>query len=774
MDREHVERIILEEIQALDESAFEDAIKKVKAGVGNLEKRGEYERRLDKTEKDIAARKKRKDTAAAVGVESLPENVVAGEPRELDLTNPPVLLDPVLMYQKFRFIWDYDVAEGKMPKKFKPGASSGAVMAYDHYCEGGLEWYCRDNWYKPKKEADPGGDPEDAVIGTGEPEGKPGGKPGGEPGGEPEDTGGAGADLPVPVWKKFTGKEREAIGMDKSSAGSLSSQLHKLFPDLDKKIVNQMLKDVTGQLKANGISVQESKRVIAEEIYKHLSLLNEKLGAKQFDVKPAGGEQEEKGDPSKDDEDVGKLKAYVEQNKRFYEDIIAVLSEGDLDDVVELAKELDLPAVALEEALGKDLSKWISRGRFGQAARDLLARLEKSKKYIAHELAKVKKYISAEKDPTRQKEDVKKALEQFISLFKGANQVLEAHAGKKTPEGTPEGTPEDTEPKVLSGDVVLDALKGRLKELDLDTDEGMYGASEKGNEQAYLGAYMFYKAMIKLQKALKANPNASTKDLIGLVKKELGGNVHGSGSPYSPKRTGPVHEGLLFERMEILFERAAGLYLIKILEGCSGLRILAEAEGGEDIMQWLEATLAKFKSYQLDDGKRAVAAARAARGAKGAGGRFGGLGGKDITRPQAGESPEDVVKRVAAAAKGGKATKADLEKAREAAKAAGAETSRRKGKAGTINIKQIVGPRLKQGGIDLAQKRGAKKGESPHSVGSKLQRDVTKIVRRFLRKNLQRIGKEVNLIAEQKVEDRLVETITNYIIQNKLYRKKII
>ena len=39
---------------------------------------------------------------------------------------------------------------------------------------------------------------------------------------------------------------------------------------------------------------------------------------------------------------------------------------------------------------------------------------------------------------------------------------------------------------------------------------------------------------------------------------------------------------------------------------------------------------------------------------------------------------------------------------------------------------------------------------------------MQKVIRRFLRKNLKRVGANPELIAEQKFEDRLVELLVNY------------
>ena len=75
------------------------------------------------------------------------------------------------------------------------------------------------------------------------------------------------------------------------------------------------------------------------------------------------------------------------------------------------------------------------------------------------------------------------------------------------------------------------------------------------------------------------------------------------------------------------------------------------------------------------------------------------------------------------------------------------ETARRQGIAGTINTKAVVGTRLKQGGIDL---------KSPE--GQKIQKRMQKVIRRFINKNLQRIGQtNIKVIAESLIEEALLE-----------------
>jgi len=144
----------------------------------------------------------------------------------------------------------------------------------------------------------------------------------------------------------------------------------------------------------------------------------------------------------------------------------------------------------------------------------------------------------------------------------------------------PVDKPIDRGPVGLS--LTLDGLQNRLKELDLDSDEGMYAAGEPGNEQAYLGAYMFYKALKKLQKNLQANPNMTDQAIWKLVRKEIEG-----GSPYSPKRTGPVRE-----------------------------QEEDDDEGNRELVQWLNDTITKFEKNQLNDPKRAVKASKQARRVK--------------------------------------------------------------------------------------------------------------------------------------------------------------
>ena len=114
----------------------------------------------------------------------------------------------------------------------------------------------------PKEPRDAGGD--DSGAGNGGGAGGGGGDSG---------TGGDSSKFAVPVFKKFSGKEQEAGAPQRS----LSSQLMKLFPDIPKSAITQMLKDVASQLKNNGVNIQENAKLIAKVLLERLSHYNQKM-----------------------------------------------------------------------------------------------------------------------------------------------------------------------------------------------------------------------------------------------------------------------------------------------------------------------------------------------------------------------------------------------------------------------------------------------------------------------------------------------------------------
>jgi hypothetical protein len=183
-----------------------------------------------------------------------------------------------------------------------------------------------------------------------------------------------------------------------------------------------------------------------------------------------------------------------------------------------------------------------------------------------------------------------------------------------------------------------------------------------------------------------------------------------------------------------------------------------ENPDGDDIMKWLEDTIAKFVSLQLNDPKRAVAASKAARGAKKQG------KDKDYTKLrdlEAGtEAEAEARAELERVMNDPKATKADKEKARQNMKRLQAQGTAAHGPVGGgINMKAVVAPRLKQGGVDI---------KSPE--GQSLQKKMAKVIRRFINKNLKRTGKtNIKVIAESKeLKNELMAVVMEHMKKNGL------
>ena len=416
---------------------------------------------------------------------------------------------------------------------------------------------------------EPGPDPKPEPVGVTPPEKEQ----------VPEDD--KGKDIPVPVNKKLSKDQREAAGLSGGAAGSLASQLAKLFPNVDKKIITQILKDVAGQLKANGIEIQEGKK-LALRLMLEQEVKSRLISEKRYDD---GGE---------------KHAAIIKDLITRFE-----VKPGEVKKIKKAKGISSKPSLLAVNKNGEGRIYSVDKGKEGED--------------------------SAEAGATQAKKWAASGEKQDSDLFK--------------------------------------KFKETLKRLDLHTSEGR--AAAKDNDQAYLGAFRYFRAMQAAFKAIKGDKlEQSTDKLMKMVE--------------------PLNEK-------------------------SGEN---EHAAGKDFRTWLANMINIFKEEGLDDRARGMAAMKAARK-----GRMPGSGS---------DAPE---------------TKADKTAAAEKEKAAGAETDRRAGKAGTINTKSVVGPRLKQGGVDL---------KSPE--GQKLQKQMQKVIRRFIKKNLGRIGKnDLKVIAED-------ENLTNELV----------
>ena len=208
--------------------------------------------------------------------------------------------------------------------------------------------------------------------------------------------------------------------------------------------------------------------------------------------------------------------------------------------------------------------------------------------------------------------------------------VEEPAAPEEAPEAPAEEEPAAEEPSIV------DALRTKLKQRDLDSDAGMIAAA-KGDEQAYLGAYMYYKSLVKLQKALAKNPDAPADKLIGLIKEDV---KKGTIAEAFERITTAFLTGLLTEaspaarrkkrqKKQMRTAGQAKQAKMKSAARTASAVVASQQQGApeqpeeepkgesrEEVLKWLAGMIAKFKQAGLTDGKRAVAAARAARGVK--------------------------------------------------------------------------------------------------------------------------------------------------------------
>jgi len=500
---------------------------------------------------------------------------------------------------------------------------------------------------------------------TGDSSGDGGGDDDGEdPGPGETETTTTGGDGPVPIFKDMRVKDPETgkmarVGAKEGGQGLqalLANWLAKNAPgEVDKKALQQaagrLVKAVAAQLKANDIAIQEN------QVVNYVKSMLAEMSARPGSLITRRGEQ---GGSI----DRGELKKMIQR-----------IAKGKIGKRGTF-KNLNVDAVL-------------------QVAMDFL-RAEKFN--VVTEAVNMLELADELMRNARLDDKTALRLAQALTDEFGDKELFGLKVADEKPEQPEPEQPEPEEPREpteLSGDVVLDSLQARLKELDLDTTEGRYGASEPGNDQAYLGAYMFYKAMKNVLKKLKENPNAPTQALIQAAGKELSGNEYGTGSPYSPKRTGAVNE--------------------------------EEGEVGE-LEKWLGDIIQTFEREGLADAERAAKASKEARGAK-----------TDHIDPNTGEpltkfGAEQIV------AKCRETGDPDCMKKwkDKIASLLNDPDVKTTAAAGTINTKQIVAPQLKSAGVDL---------NSPE--GQKFTKSLEKVVRRFLKRHLQRLGKEdIKLIAE--------------------------
>ena len=465
-----------------------------------------------------------------------------------------------------------------------------------------------------------------------------------------------GGDGPVPIFKDLqikdpeTGKMRR-VGAKEGGQGLqalLANWLAKNAPgEVDKKALQQaagrLVKAVAAQLKTNDIAIQEN------QIINYVKSMLAEMSARPASLITRRGEQ-------RGSIDRGELKKMIQR-----------IAKGKIGKRGAF-KNLNVDAVL-------------------QVAMDFL-RAEKFN--VVAEAVNIPELADELMRNARLDDKTALRLAQALTDEFGDKELFGLKVTDEKPEDddfrlepspdTPE--PEEDEPEIPpvpgSSDQILDGFKKRIKKLDLDSTEGRYGASEPGNEQAYLGAYMLYKAM---KNALEMDDNDVKYKQVMTY---LFGRDWGT-----PDSQGPA--------------RVQG-----------GTQKLKEAEQQDlglesEVESWLRDMIQTFEREGLADAQRASKASKEARGVK---------------------EPEEK----------------------------GYEPSDATAVAGTINTKQIVAPQLKSAGVDL---------DSPE--GQKFAKNLEKVVRRFLKRHIQRLGKEdIKLIAENE------EYMSRFVHIIQLYTEKLL
>jgi len=529
----------------------------------------------------------------------------------------------------------------------------------------------------------------------------------GEPGGEAEETPGddqpaddnAAASLPIPVSKKWTGKERAAAGLNKSAAGSLASQLAKLFPDVDKSIITQILKDIAGQMKTNGLNIQEGKQLVLKRLVEEHVV--------QAILAEATSEETTTGtlgtEPGKDNIDALEdwyTKENVGTFKEQAEAFVEMAPEYDASSITSGELQNDFQDVDPKDILSEgEKDEWIRKrknillqaknNKFNTAAALLLGEAEKWTKEIKKAWDKLIDPVNKQDKSVIGKPEADRPTISFLSeqlkiwleVYGLAGQLLEKYEEQNKESETPdedeveeEPTPEEEPKEKLRFDVVPDLFVQMWNRVTGTDNKKAGGISAKD--------------------AWERLPSGKVGRKVQTIR-EVEGTATGVGS-------------------------AAGRSTEKFGKQ---FRYDKDTQATEDV----ELTKVGWFKVQQDAPRR--------------------TSDKDLMTHNfdpIGSGEQDIRSGLRAF------VGALMNKMRQYAKGGAGETTRRQGKSGTINAKAVVGTRLKQGGIDLKNPKGAA-----------LQQKMQKVIHDFIKKNLKRVGKtekDITVIAENaELRRQLVE-----------------
>lgn len=349
---------------------------------------------------------------------------------------------------------------------------------------------------------------------------------------------------PVPIFKNIKGKGAKEGGRSLQSV--LQNWINKNGGDFDNKVlqkaVRQIVMDISKQMKANTIEIQEATNLLSDRLNSLMERSNpdSEFDAEfdaEFEAEPAGTNEPSRMINRKDgfieNDDIHKLNLYIKKNLNAYKalkDYIKGYEEFDEKDAIELG--LDAFGV-LNEKLSKrreQIVNLLKKGEIIEAAKLSLIGLQKAET----QLKKIK--LSHEKeDGQRQTADnLSNHATSYIKMYDLGNKVVDMYInGEEEEEDQEQETQTDDDEKYLENEI-FDKFKEILKRLDLHTSEGREAAS--ADDQAYLGAFRYYKAMLAAKKSIENNTiDPDTINLLDKVEplnEKLGENEHAAGREF--------------------------------------------------------------------------------------------------------------------------------------------------------------------------------------------------------------------------------------------------
>ena len=535
--------------------------------------------------------------------------------------------------------------------------------------------------------------------------------------------------FPVPIYKKPTGKEQSAGAQ---TTGSLSSQMMKQYlkhpafaaansvvdpktgskkfsdEQFAKRVITQILKDVEAQFTTNNISIQENKTEFVNLLT--AMLMNEEVVA---------------GNRRKDSKQGLEITAgAMKKIRKVYIPMGYDLKPGS---VTPLFRD-NLPNVKFVQYF------YSTQGPSGQLYLAIAKQSKgKNDKVRAYDNEREAAAYAGKPMPSRAQADA-------IANFTTGAPPQDPEAQKSATSNVKEYRPHIAVLKGRVGkayNVIARELYQEMVKQGL-AGQGIVDAANS-TDARWLGAYRMYGIIKKLLKQISADAPDAVPDDVNRKKQfddQAPGRITALVKLFKTMRK-PAN--FVNEESEIPKETnrtdAEELHAQNIAEY-------------NHLINWMQDILDLFVRNGIDNREKAAKLIRAGVKARAPGSKGDAKGDANSRKdnrvaPQVKqngsmETPAEVVARLEKEVSAGKASAEDLQAAKQVIKAAAAQA----GSAGTMNVRQSIGPRLKGAGVDLS---------SPE--GSDLQKKMLKHLKWFLYTNMEKLGistEKIKVIAENK------------------------